>query len=76
MDEQQVTYGDGDEMQLGKLSRPPASHEMQNPVELVWLGGVGRYEQDGLDGVELKEAIVWQGPNVHHNLYGMEGQSL
>ncbi len=49
---------------------------MQDPVELVWFGGVGSYVQKGLDGIELKEAIVRQGPNVHHNIYGVEGQSL
>jgi hypothetical protein len=54
-----VTYSNGNKMQLGKLSRPPASHETQNILASARLRGAGSYLQNRVDGVELIQAIVW-----------------
>lgn len=56
---EEVPYSDGDEMQLGELSRPPANHKKQNILECTRLSGAGNYAQNGVDGVELIEAVVW-----------------
>jgi hypothetical protein len=54
-----VTYSDGDEMQLGKLSRSPTNHKPQNILASAWLRGARSYLQNRVDGVELIQPVVW-----------------
>jgi hypothetical protein len=56
---EKAAYSDGDELQLGKLSRPPANHEMQDVLEFFLLGCICSYAQNRVEGVELKGAVVW-----------------
>lgn len=62
-----MTYSDRDELQFLKLDGSPAIYVMDELTLLVRLTAIECYQANGLEIIEVEDAIVWKGSDRDDN---------